>query len=86
MKACYTMYLFLCDSFLHQGEQVIGEEGCMDINKSNALRLIDVCHNLSPHTRKQRQRSFCKVKHWFRIKEITKRQNLIMSMDSPETH
>lgn len=50
------MHLFVCDSFLHQREQLIREEVCMGINKSNTLRLIDVCHNLSAHTHINRDR------------------------------
>ena len=51
-KAGSVMYLFVCDSFLHQREQFIGEEVCMGVKESNPLRLIDVCHDLSPHRRK----------------------------------
>lgn len=45
-----TLYLCVCDYFLHQGQQLVGEEGCSGLNKSNSLGLVDVCNNLSPET------------------------------------
>lgn len=43
-------HLFVCDSFVHQGEQVIGEERCMGIQESNALWFVNICHYLLTHT------------------------------------
>lgn len=42
-----TPHLCVCNSFLHKGEQLVGEERCTGFNESQTLGLIDVCHNLS---------------------------------------
>lgn len=82
-EAWGVVYLFVRDSFLHQREQFIGEEGCMGINIGNALRLIDVCHNLThAHVERMRKReTLCKVNTSFRNSKITLNTN----KHSPET-